>query len=227
MAHSINTDVYAALSYLSKNLENEKIKKAASNIQQIRDLTNLIMWYLKRDKLQLSGSIQLVSIEEVIKAQIETIKAGIHTLRLTTSHHRDKIINMSVNIDKDGPCTIEIDKDLVNAIDLIFKDVLRNALKNTDENEPNVSIKITDNDKNVSVKISNNILIPAYELNWFNKGLETDELIMSKSSKVGLRLVKKWSQYLQIYNRLTVDEIKKETTFHLTIPKEVNIEKTA
>ena len=227
MAHSINTDVYAALSYINRNLENDLVKKASYNIQQIRDLTNLIMWYLKRNKLQLSGSMQSVSIEEVIKTQIETIKAGIHTLRLATAQHRDALFSMIVNINKDGPCIIQIDMDLINAIDLIFKDVLRNAFKNTDENEPSVTIYMDDNFNNLGVKVSNNLVISQEELNWFNNNIESDELAMSKSSKVGFRIVKKWTQFLNIYTRMTIDKNKKETTFHLTIPKEVKVEKSA
>lgn len=226
MAHSINTDVYAALSYLNQFLDNEKIKKAFYNIQQIRDLTNLIMWFLKRNKLKLSGLLESVSLDDVIRNQIDTIKAGINTLRLTTSGHRDKISNLSVDVEKHGRAVIKIDKDLVSAIDLLFKDILRNALKNTDENGPMVHILLKEDNDFILVDISNNLIISEKELDWFNSDIEDDELQMSKSSKVGLRIIKKWCTYLKIKYRIETDIKRKETIFHLKIPKEVNVEES-
>lgn len=218
MAHSVNSDVFVAVNYLSALPFNSKIQIANYHIKQIRDLINLTMWYLKRKELPISGDIKEVSIADIIKKQIELIKDSISTLRISSDEHQENLINMDVNYNLETEGKIRISTEFSDAIILIVKDLLRNAFKNTKEENPVVSIFLFEENDFIIIRIENNIPISQKFADWIN--MDTlDEPEISKSSKVGLRIIKKWIPILKIKIKLIPDLEKNITTTLLTIPK--------
>ncbi|MCX8057589.1 MAG: hypothetical protein N3F03_08280 [Ignavibacteria bacterium] len=231
MSHSINTDVFAALSYLNSIPQTVEyfhlIKKAKHNITRIRDITNLIMWDLNKERLPKAKEIHKVNLKNLIEAQIYTIKEGIDSLRLSIREHKNKLLNLNIPIFTKGICEIEIDDNLETALELICKDLLRNAFQYTDEEDPKIHIEIIEYEMFIKVAIYNNRIISKTETDWFNSNQEnlTEEIPMSKSSKVGLRLVKKWCHNLHIESKFEIDSDKSQTIIKLQVPKLIKYEK--
>ncbi len=222
MAHSINTDIYVAVSYQSYHKENPDIKKALAHTIQIRDLVNLTMWLLKKNEINISEEMETVNLQNIINNQLQTIYNGISTLRISSDEHEDKIkaIIPKINIAVFGTPNVLINKELSTIYDLLLKDLLRNALKNTDEQNPQMSISIFCESERVEIKIENNsVITPDFE-EWFNND-STLEPNISKSTKVGLRVIKKWVKELSLFASLKGDLEKGITITTLIIPKEV------
>ena len=224
MAHSINSDVYIAVSYLSRIDSNPDVKIALNHTKQIRDLINLIMIYLKRNVVKFSGNYDELSIKEVVNEQIETIKKSLSTLRLSTNKHEDSLQNIEIPIKVIGDTKIKIITEFKEAISIILKDLLRNAFKNTTEENPQIKIKIEKDESLIKLIIVNNQLISEDFLNWFNDGSEIEPEI-SKSSKVGLRVIVKWTKLLGINAKFSTDKINKTTIAEIIFPKEIRYDK--
>lgn len=224
MAHSINTDVYVAVSNLEKHKDLPRIQKAFYHTKQIRDLINLFMWYIKRNELQISGTHVSLNIEEIIKTQLEAIKEGISTLRLSADEHQENILKMVIPLEVEGEVNIQINKEIADSITLILKDILRNAIKNTKEENPQVTIKITGSDYSVTVEVCNNSAIKENFSLWFNNESNEEPMDISKSMKVGLRVIKMWIDLLKINAKLIPNYQDDSTTAKIVFPKEIKIE---
>lgn len=225
MAHSINTDVFAALSNLNEITDNHSVKKAKHNIKRIRDIANLIMWDLNKSRLPASTTILEIDLHQLIQTQIDAIKDGIDSLRLSIREHKSKLYQLPIPITADNECTVQIDDNIETGLELIIKDLLRNAFQNTDEENPSISVEIFPIDQFITLTITNNRLISEKELQWFNKDIDDDEIQMSKSSKVGLRLVKRWFKNLSIKGKFLTDSKTNQTSIKLQIPKVIRYEK--
>lgn len=223
LAHSINTDVFVAVDKLDPFIDNPEIKMASYHVRQIRDLTNLLMWYIKRNEISLSGDMAQVDVVDCIKGQITLIKDGISTLRINKTNHRDTLRILEVPVVSSGSSVLSIQSDFKAAIPLIFKDMLRNAFKNTQENSPIVSVDVYGCDENIVVTISNNRAIDTEFSDWFNGTSNTDPKKIQKSSKVGLRVIKMWNSLLKIQASLLPDPVKNETTATIILPKRIMI----
>jgi len=224
MAHSINTDVYVAVANLDKHKDLPRIKKASYHVKQIRDLTNLLMWYIKRAELTISGELAPVNILELIITQIETIKDGISTLRLSSDEHQENILKMEIPIDSEGDLTVSITKEISNAIILILKDILRNALKNTNDEHPAVKMKLTGSETSVIIEIQNNQAISNEFVAWFNNETTVEPEKISQSARVGLRVIKMWIDLLKINAKFHPDYERNLTTARIIFPKEIRYE---
>ena len=218
LAHSINTDVYIAVNQLSRYRDDPRINKAFHHIKQIRDLTNLLMTYIKRNEITLSGEMETIGIKECIEEQIALIKDGISTLRLSEDEHIDRLLELEIIVEGDENTSVYIQKEFKDALPLIMKDLLRNAFKNTDETEPKVTVTFTSIDGGVSISIMNNRAIHESFRDWFNGASLIDPEMMSKSGKVGLRVIKMWTELLNIGAVLTPDYNLKTTTATITLP---------
>lgn len=221
IAHSINTDVYIAVSNLDKHRDLPKINKAFYHIKQIRDLTNLIMWYIKRNELKPSGELSEISINKILSQQILDIKDGVSTLRISSDEHQENIIKLEIPIESDSEFYISINKEIADAIPLVIKDLLRNAVKNTDEENPQVKIKIYSNDIDIIIEIQNNKAIPEEFSKWFNGESKEEPTKVSKSFKVGLRIIKMWIELLKIDVKLLPDYQNNTTLTRIIFPKEI------
>lgn len=225
LAHSINTDVYVAVSSMSRFLDNPKIKKANYHTRQIRDLTNLLLLYLRRNDVQYSNEFTELNLNEVVDQQIALIKDGISTLRISSDEHEEALLTMLIPVTTIGESKIIINEEFADAIPLVIKDLVRNAMKHTTEADPKVEIKITEFESFVEVMIYNNGAISEKLADWFNKSSLEDPENMSKSSKVGLRVVKKWVDLLKIETRYLRDGNNDTTTVKLSFPKRISYEK--
>lgn len=225
IAHSINTDVYIAVSNLEKHKNLPRIQKAFYHTKQIRDLTNLLMWYIKRNELEISGEMKKINIADVIRDQIKAVKEGISTLRLSSDEHQENILKLNIPVVPEGDLTISINKEISESITLILKDIVRNALKNTEEFNPEVKIKLIGTDKNVSVEVWNNEAISEDYASWFNNETTNEPQNISKSFKVGLRVIKMWIDLLKIKAKLIPDYESSSTTARIIFPKEIRYEK--
>lgn len=225
MAHSINTDVFAALSNLNKENDSPSINKTKHNIKRIRDIANLIMWDLNRSRLPASTCMISVDLAQLIKTQIDTIKDGMDSLRLSIREHKTKLLQLAIPVIYENECSLQIDDNIEAGLELIIKDLLRNAFQNTDEENPKITIELFSTDEIITLQITNNRLISEKEILWFNDDIDDDEIQMSKSAKVGLRLVKRWFKILKMTGKFTVNSALNETTITLKIPKWIKYEK--
>ena len=224
MAHSINSDVYVAVSYLSQISSNPLANTALSHTKQIRDLINLIMLYLKRKEVSFSGELYKISIEEYINQQIQTIKNSLSTLRLSVEEHEEALKKIDVPINIQGNTDIFVTKELKDAVSLILKDLLRNAFKNTPEENPEIEVRIIGEENAVKLFITNNKTISKEFSDWFN-GKSDEEPQISKSLKVGLRVILKWTKKLSIDAKLIPDKENDLTTAELIFPRKIRYEK--
>ena len=221
LAHSINNDVYVAVSAMSKFLDNPRIKKASYHTRQIRDLTNLLMLYLKRNDISYTGELSPLDITQTATSQLELIKDGISTLRISSDEHEEALLKLEVPISSEGDCGIEITSEFIEAVPLVIKDLVRNSLKHTTEEYPRVEISVKGYENFVQLTIENNGTIPQKLADWFNKGSTEDPENMSKSSKVGLRVVKKWVELLTINTKYYISESGGSTTVIIKFPRRI------
>lgn len=224
IAHSINTDVFIAVNSLSKFLDNPKIKKAYHHTNQIREITNLLMWYIKRNELELSGEMAELNPAQIINEQIDLVKEGISTLRISSDDHHDNLTKMEVTkIESD--VIILVTKEIKESIPLILKDFVRNAYKNTDEDDPRVSYSIESDEENVILKITNNRVVSREYADWFNGVSANEPETISKSFKVGLRVIKIWVNLLDIKAELIPGHETGTTTAVIKLPRVIKYEK--
>lgn len=223
MAHSIFTDVYVAVDFLEHESyrDDVRIQQALHHTRQIRDITRLFMWYLQRDRKKLSGKTEILELSLIIKQQIDLIKAGISTLRISVDEHEEALKLINIPINTSGNVSIIVPIEIKEAIPLILKDLIRNAMKHSDENDPKIDVRIEEENLIVIVTITNNTIISEEYANWINNITQREPLQISKSMKVGLRVIKMWTSLLNM--PIKVNRIKENntTSTSLIIPKEI------
>lgn len=196
LAHAINNDLHSAGHALSKTTQDNQIKKAISHLQRVQDLVDLNIWWLKKDEL--SEEWKNIDIENLIKDLIESVKDGISTLRVSDALEK-KIERLNVKPEKRGDdTTITTGREKYpEMISLIILDLIRNAFKHIDENNPWVKININCDEKDfVGIDIINSGSIGEKFVHFLNTR-EGDPDI-SDSSKVGLRSIIQWVDYLNL-----------------------------
>ncbi|NUN09708.1 MAG: ATP-binding protein [Ignavibacteriaceae bacterium] len=224
MAHTFNTDIFLAQSFLLKLEASPNRTKAFNHLKHLRDLNDLIMWYLKRkDFIRKDEEIVKIDIAEAYQTQLNTVKEGITTLRLSVREHQQKLAELTPEFALSGNCVVRATVHLKDVFDLILKDLLRNAFKNTDEENPMVTVSLKEEPTEVELIITNNRLMPVEFKQWF-VGDANIEPEISKSSKVGLRILKKWLTLLRIDYNVELDAEKNQTAVYLYIPKEIKVE---
>jgi len=223
MAHTINSDVYVAVSYLSRTSQTPEVQLALAHTKQIRDLINLIMFYLKRKEIRFSGKTVSLSVVKVVNEQISIIKNSLSTLRLALEEHERNLKLLDIPVSVTGNTDIVVPFELKEAITVIVKDLLRNAFKNTEETNPEVAVEISGETNAVKVEIINNKAIDEKFSKWFNGESEKEPQI-SKSMKVGLRVIKKWVEELDIKASLVGDVKSNKTVATIIFPREIRYE---
>lgn len=224
IAHTIHTDLDIAAKTITKFDESDLRNKTFYHIIHVRDLVDLTMWFIKRDELlpEKEKKVRL-NLPEILSKQIETVMDGYDSLRIPDEAHKKLIRKLSIVPIINGECKIITRKSLEKVFHLIFKDLLRNAFRNTNPVSPLISISLTELEDKIEFVLKNNKKMPE---NW-KKWIEGDEGINppeEKSQKVGLRIIKKWLQFLTIAVRVSINNDEDSTTFYLSIPKEIKIE---
>lgn len=223
MAHTINTDIFIATDSLLELDDNDITKKIYAHLTEVRDLTDLTLWFLRKNEL-IKDDEQLVAVDlrEVLQNQIKTIQAAPSTLRLATKKHRENLKVLNVEIESAGTTSVQISSEIKKVFNLLFKDLLKNAFKNTTEDKPIVKVNISEQADAVTVSILNNELMPEEFLKWLTQK-SSIELEISKHSKAGLRILKKWTDFLNVNLEIKLNDELKSTTVSLKIPNEISL----
>jgi hypothetical protein len=230
LAHSLNTNIgaarnsiYAISSWIKKKgiPDNEADTEIQQNttdtdyyITEAAELVDLTLDSLKVDINE--SNLEKISLSEIINSQIKVILAGIHTLRFSTTKHLNNVKNMIIDNNLDNSLYITT---YVTAARLIIKDLLKNAILNTNHDAPKVSVDSRKlNDENCIINITNNIAISKEWADWINHDIEKKEIRMSKSRRVGMRVVKRWKPKLKWQIIVSSNEELKTTITTITIP---------
>ncbi len=226
MAHSINTDVFVAVYYLSKKVyaDDPQLKKALYHTKQIRDLINLFLSYIKRSEIKLSGEKEDLNLSEIVKEQIAMIKDGISTLRISDEEHEKKLLETDIEVIAPEVLTVSVAVEYKESVTLILKDLLRNAMKHSSEESPVISVDVRKRGEFSAVTIKNNAAISRDYADWLNDSSNTEPEKLSKSVKVGLRVIKMWKDFLRLPLRVTTDDKNNFTTISISFPKEIKVE---
>lgn len=223
MAHTIHTDIFIATDSLLELEDNQLRKKIFAHLVEVRDLTDLTLWFLKKDELvKKNDKVVSIDLKNIIENQITTIKKAPSTLRLSTKKHRENLSIIQVPVESTGITSIYIPSEIQKVFNLLFKDLLRNAFKNTTHEKPYVAIKFVEGSELLKVTITNNKLMPEEFASWLMTN-STIEPEIAKHSKAGLRILKKWFSYLNISIDVTLDKEDLMTAISILIPKTITL----
>lgn len=220
LAHSLNTNIGAArnsIRMLADSL-NEKNKQDLANksdkyLTEVADLVELTLSSLKVD---VAKNVSNSNLSQIIEYQINVIREGIDTLRFSNINHKMNVKNMIPVLELDNTIMLQT---YIRAAELIIKDLLKNAFRNTNQEKPFVKIKtfLTD-DETCILSIENNISMSPEWVKRINDDVETDELKISKTQAVGMKVVRKWNEKLFWKMNVAADEVNNFTITTLTIP---------
>lgn len=221
LAHTIHTDIFIATDTLLDLQENEDRKKILAHLFEVRDLTDLTLWFLRKNELyKKDDKIVSIDLKQIIEKQLISIQNAPSILRLSTALHRDNLKNLIVPIKIQGNTRIEIPSEIQKVFNLLYKDLLRNAFKNTLPENPVVLINFNEEQEYIRTTISNNKLMDGQFEKWLT--IDTvEEPEISKHSKAGLRILKKWLKYLNIILEIDLDKENSQTNISLLIPKKI------
>lgn len=225
LAHTIQQDVSLAF----KKLEYSDIEGAKHFIKNINELTDGFMWYLKRPMNPLKAEYDSLELNSFFKSIIEDLNKGLETLRLSDGSHLESLKKFMQNkfvLNTTTEAIIFIQKTLEKPLKIIIKDILKNALRNTNEVNPLIELSINKIDDRFVIKIINNIAIEKDYEDLFNYGIETDFNIQ-KEAKVGIRLIRKICPCLQIKPFLKGVSEKNITITTIEIPRKIDYVPTA
>ncbi len=220
LAHSLNTNIGAAKNSIRMLVEtlSEKAKKdlATRSDKYLTEVADLVELTLNSVKVNVEENITLRNLSSIIHEQIEVIKEGIETLKFSGIQHKINVRNMNPILELDDTIMLET---YIRAAELIIKDLLKNAFTNTGQENPFVKIKTMQKDDEYFIlQIENNKAISHQWAKRINEGIEDENLRMSKTQAVGMKVVRKWNEKLRWSINVAADEINNFTTTTLTIP---------
>lgn len=224
LAHTIHTDIFIATETLLELDDSKEHDKILAHIREVNDLTDLTLWFLRKEELYKKDDKSVkIDLKKIIENQLQLIKNAPSTLRLSTRQHKDMLQDMEVPVSATGGTSIEIPSEIKKVFNLLFKDLIRNAFKNTISENPQVNVKISEESDFINAIICNNKLMPENFAEWLTTDT-MDEPEISKHSKAGLRILKKWTSYLKIGLEVSLNEVKGETEITLKIPKIITLQ---
>jgi len=226
IAHTINNNTTYAANALRPFIDSDPaFSRSFYYIKEIHDLLEMILYYLKKDEIFLDAGNDLqLNLGELFTERLGLLKEIIPSLRLNTLQHRDNLLLMSIPLDCETGCLIDTDEKSLVLLKIIFMDILKNAVRNTNRENPQVSISITKGNNDVNIRITNNNLIDELLCNWLNDP-HSEEPSVHKSSMVGLRIILKWIKFLNIGMRTERKEDENRTEFIITLPQRLKIGK--
>ncbi|NUN09705.1 MAG: hypothetical protein HUU54_11065 [Ignavibacteriaceae bacterium] len=219
MAHTFNSDIFIAQHALLKMEDSPHRKKAFAHLMEVKELTDLIMWRLKRAYyFNKNDRVIPADISEIVNKQVAMIFESLSILRLSSRKHQKLLSETNPEIIIEGDCGISTTEQIKIALGAVLKDLLKNTFKNTNEAAPLVKIRISADKESVLCVLSNNLAMGDDFREWL-LGKSEQEPEGSTSSKVGLRIVKGWLKLLNIDYDVKVDKINEWTTVLIKIPK--------
>lgn len=196
LAHAINNDLHSSSNLLRKLDSNSDIQKVIRHLERVQSLVDLNIWWVKRDELEEKWT--KINIETKLKELISSVKDGVSTLRVSPNLE-NKIVELNVDINKTGTNTDVITgkEKFPEMIELIFLDLIRNAFKYMDEDNPWVKVDIDcENNDFITVTFANSGKMAAKYLEYLNTEKGSSEI--SDSTKIGLRSIKQWINFLKL-----------------------------
>lgn len=226
IAHTINNNTYYAINALDPFTDSAPALSRSSNyIKEIHDLLDMILYYLKKDEIFLDAGNDLqLNLGEFFTERLDLLKEIIPSLRLNTPQHRDNLLRMNIPLECESGCIIDTDEKSHVLLKIIFMDILKNAIRNTDREKPQVSVIIKSLSNHVTVTIKNNNLIDEQLCLWLNDPHQAEPAVY-KSSMVGLRIIRKWVEFLNITMRTERKEDENSTKFIITLPRRLKVGK--
>jgi signal transduction histidine kinase len=222
LAHSINNDLHNAAQILQSKDSDEELTNAFYHIKRIDDLVKLNLWLLKKNELP--EEYKTIELSKEIEELIASTKRGLSTLRVS-AEFQIKLARLNVTTNNTGNSTItSMREKLDTVISIILQDLIRNAFKYSDSNDPDVEV-IIDGSSEDEVKIIfvNNKIMEDRFVRYINfRDTEPD---ISDSSKVGLRSILDWVKIIsdmQITCSNNLSQNKCE--IELIIPRNVDYE---
>lgn len=199
----------------------------------LRTIDTLINWFIQ-DNQEMMKEHNLKSLNRIlfnVEKMDLLIKGILNYSSIESQSHDSRAIDLNVMI-KDILKTIPIPENVVITIDTIlpkiwgndfrlkqlFQNLIENAIRYNDKENPKVAISCSENDQEITFKIKDNgIGIPeVYQCKIFDvfSKLHND----GNSSGIGLSIVKKIIEYYK--GRIWLESQEKiGTTFYFTIPK--------
>jgi len=222
LAHSINNDLHNAAQILKSKDSDEELTNAFYHIKRIDDLVKLNLWLLKKNELP--EEWKTIDLSKDIDELIASTKRGLSTLRVS-AEFQIKLAQLNVITNYTGNSTItSMREKLDTVISIILQDLIRNAFKYSDSNNPVVEVTIDGSSEDeVKIVFMNNKIMDDLFVRYINfRDTEPD---ISDSSKVGLRSILDWVKIIsgmQITCSNNLSQNKCE--IELIIPRNVDYE---
>ena len=222
LAHSINNDLHNAAQILKSKDSDEELTNAFYHIKRIDDLVKLNLWLLKKNELP--EEWKTIDLSKDIDELIASTKRGLSTLRVS-AEFQIKLAQLNVITNYTGNSTItSMREKLDTVISIILQDLIRNAFKYSDSNNPVVEVTIDGSSEDeVKIVFMNNKIMDDRFVRYINfRDTEPD---ISDSSKVGLRSILDWVKIIsgmQITCSNNLSQNKCE--IELIIPRNVDYE---
>lgn len=222
LAHSINNDLHNAAQILNSKDNDDELTNAFYHIKRVDDLVKLNLWLLKKDELP--EEWKTIQLSKEIEELIASTKRGLSTLRVSTEF-QIKLAQLNVTTNYTGNSTItSMREKLDTVISIILQDLIRNAFKYSDSNNPEVAVSIDGSSEDeVKIVFMNNKIMDDRFVRYINfRDTEPD---ISDSSKVGLRSILDWVKIIsgmQITCSNNLSQNKCE--IELIIPRNVDYE---
>ena len=180
------------------------------------------MWLLKKNELP--EEWKTIDLSKDIDELIASTKRGLSTLRVS-AEFQIKLAQLNVITNYTGNSTItSMREKLDTVISIILQDLIRNAFKYSDSNNPVVEVTIDGSSEDeVKIVFMNNKIMDDRFVRYINfRDTEPD---ISDSSKVGLRSILDWVKIIsgmQITCSNNLSQNKCE--IELIIPRNVDYE---
>jgi len=222
LAHSINNDLHNAAQILKSKDSDDELTNAFYHIKRIDDLVKLNLWLLKKNELP--EEWKTIDLSKDIDELIASTKRGLSTLRVS-AEFQIKLAQLNVITNYTGNSTItSMREKLDTVISIILQDLIRNAFKYSDSNNPVVEVTIDGSSEDeVKIVFMNNKIMDDRFVRYINfRDTEPD---ISDSSKVGLRSILDWVKIIsgmQITCSNNLSQNKCE--IELIIPRNVDYE---
>jgi len=222
LAHSINNDLHNAAQILKSKDSDEELTNAFYHIKRIDDLVKLNLWLLKKNELP--EEWKTIDLSKDIDELIASTKRGLSTLRVS-AEFQIKLAQLNVITNYTGNSIItSMREKLDTVISIILQDLIRNAFKYSDSNNPVVEVTIDGSSEDeVKIVFMNNKIMDDRFVRYINfRDTEPD---ISDSSKVGLRSILDWVKIIsgmQITCSNNLSQNKCE--IELIIPRNVDYE---
>lgn len=226
LAHAIHTSIKIANNSLGELEKSDQLNTAFAHIRQIKNYTDLILWdlHLRKGEL-LDPSKKRIKIDfiKIIPTVIDSIQSEPSVLRYPNDVRKKQYETMKPTLKFPKKCNVYIAPELIYVFDLLFLELLKNAFMNSDYENPLVKVFIDSDEDYHFVSFLNNKIMLERDRDWLENKVVNSSDDIATSLKVGLRLIKRWSNILCVNIKVSIIENEKTTKIQLQIPKVIKL----